>query len=319
MPLTDRQLNTLDRHYFDIIVGNIQNNIAYIISRFQRGEPIKNQWLNIAFEKKTNLFDKPVERMVRWSILKDLHWDYLPIPVSSDECFELDDAIIHIDAKTQLGTELYDVVNPNLVNINQNIDFKHIIISRNQTSLPATTVPFRNGNIQWNPNLPEYYNFGQTEKPCLTYFIRFTYNMICPNCDKIQDIGQSNQRMIKQHVGGRLGRTNKYLCCPYGTNTYSKANTCRNDYDYPSYRLDDVTIYSMPNGQLIRTYYVGNWFANMCYKSSITRNNQIVGISSARLKVSRLNRPDRQPTWWANNWTREQSINMNKTIIIQGS
>lgn len=313
---SDKQLESLEKEYFKLIHKCLEKDKNYILSKLKTLDTLKKDWLEIAFDKKTNLFDRPAERIVGRVLLKNLKWPCLPIPISSDECFELKDAVIHVDVKTQLGTERYDIEEHDQVNLKPKIKFKHIIVGRNQTTLPRTRVPFRGKRIEWKPNLPPYYTFGKIKKPCLTYFVRLTYNMICPRCGKIQDIGPSKQKIIKNYL---RRETKKYICCPYGKEAYSKSQTCKKVFLSPSFRLDDITVYAMPNYQLIKNYYGGNWFAKMCYKSPVMKKDEIIGISSARLKIKKLNIPTKIPRWWkGESWNREHSIKFEPKIIIKG-
>ncbi len=321
MVLLNRELERIERHYFEKLIDCLNRKVDDIKKQLQLINEIKEDWLDIAFRKKTNIVDKSAERIIRQELLRGLNWDYLGIPISSDECFNLPDAVVHVDVKTQLGTERFDVENPDNINIDKSFKFKNLIASQNQITLPAIDkIPFRKGVggfIKWEPHLPTYYTFSKKKKPCLTYFIRLVYTLVCPHCGLIQDIGPMPQKEIKKHF--RIKEENKYFCLPYGKMEYSKKNSCKKKYTFPTYRLDEIVVYCVPNGQLIKEFYNTNWFQiNMPYKSPIIKDGKIVGISSARIILSSFTRPTKVPSWWTENWSRTHKIKLEPIIIIEG-
>lgn len=335
--LTHQNLEKLEKKYFNKIYSTIQSEIYSIIDDLKRIDIVKNQWIDIAFPKKTNLFDEAAERIFREAILRSLKWKYLPIPISSDECFELANEVIHLDFKTTKGTERIDLLSPDQVNIDykkdKKINFRNIIVGRNQVTLPKMRFKLRfkkkeanfsdkkhgikNGYISWHSNLPLMYDFENKKKICLTYFLKLTYNSICPFCEEIQDIGPANQKKMKKEQQKRA--KNKYICCPYGKWDYSIKNTCTHLFKYPSFRLESVVLYSFPHGSLIKKYYNygKRWFewAQYCYKAADKE-----GILAARIQLNCLKKPKIKPEWWEDDdeFNRIKDIEFEPIVIIKG-
>jgi len=315
------RLEGLEKDYFKKIIDCLDRKVDDIKKQLQLINEIKEDWLDVAFQKKTNIVDKSAERIIRQELLRGLNWDYLGIPISSDECFNLPDAVVHVDVKTQLGTERFDVIEPNNINLNKTFKFKNLIASQNQITLPAIDkIPFKKGvggYIKWKPHLPTYYNFSKKRKPCLTYFVRLVYTLICPHCNLIQDIGPKPQEEIKRNFGKE--KLENYMCLPFGKMDYSKKNSCKKSYIFPTYRLDEIVVYCVPNGELIKEFYNTNWFQiNMPYKSPVKLNDKIIGISSARIILESFTTPTKVPPWWEKNWDRTHKIKLEPMTIIRG-
>lgn len=315
------KLEKLERKYFEKINDCLDRKAKDISNQLNLINEIKSDWIKFAFQKKTNIVDKGAERIIRQELLRGLNWDYLGIPISSDECFNLPDAIIHVDVKTQLATERFDVENPNDINITKKFIFKNLIASQNQISLlPKDKIPFakgKNGFIKWEPHLPTEYILNNNKKPCLTYFVRLVYSLVCPYCGLIQDVGPKPQEKLKNVLG--KGNVKENICMPFGNFDYSKSGSCEKSYRFPTYRLEELVIYCVPNGELIKEYYDCNWFqVGMPYKSPVKEDGEIVGIGSARIILKSFTNPTKVPPWWEKNWNRTYKVKISPITIIEG-
>lgn len=310
-----QKIENLEKKYFDSIGDCISNNQDYILERLSRGDLIRRQWIGRGVGKKTNLYDKAAEKVIRWVIINYYKWDYLPIPISSDECYEVEDAIIHLDVKTFIPTDLYDV--ENYAALNQDypvIKYKHLVLSLNQSSYPHPPVC----GFSWEPKLPTIYEFpGNIKKPCLTYFIRIVYTIVCPRCNKIQDIGVRNKN-LKDIL---KIKTSKYICTPFADKRYCINSTCKKEYEYPGYRFEEAILYCMPNGEL-KDYYGKDLILNstLCYKSGISKNKKIVAIKDGRFRIEKIETPEKIPPWWnaPNEWTRVKKVIDKKKLLFSG-
>lgn len=322
--MEDIKIESLEIKYFKQIVKCFEKRKKHIIRQLNLIDNLKNDWFDIAFAKKTNVLDKFAERIVRQELLRGLKWDYLGIPISSDECFNLKNAIIHIDTKTQLGTERFDVIDPNQINLpGFELNFQNLIASQNQITIPSIenipAAPGLNGVVRWDPNLPCQYHIDNKIKPTLTYFLRFVYTTLCPHCHHIQDIGNEGQNFIKQRFNIE---NNSYFCCPYGNNQTRQELSCQKSYVRPNYLINEIVLYCVPNGQLVQNYYdhQQNWFQqNNAYKSPIKINGDIVGISSARIDITKFQTPLMRPPWWRDgyHWNRTHKFSFKNINAIK--
>jgi len=315
------RIENLEKKYFKEINSCLDKSSKNIMNKIKLIGEIKDDWIKFAFEKKTNIVDKSAERIIRQELLRGLNWDYLGVPISSDECFSLNDAVVHIDVKTQLATERFDVENPNEININKVFIFKNLIASQNQiTLLPKDNIPFskaKNGMLNWEPHIPTYYTFKNSKKPCLTYFVRLVYSLSCPHCGLIQNVGPKPQEKLKEILDKK--KIKDKICVPFGKLEYSKNNSCKKSYSIPSYRLEEVVTYCVPNGELIKEFYDSNWFqVNMPYKSPVKEDGKIIGISSARIILRSFTNPTKVPQWWKTAWDRTYRVKIQPIEIIKG-
>lgn len=166
MPLTNIELENLEKKYLDIISNIISNNIGRFINEINSQKNIPAY----TSSAKTNPIESGVENIMNAMIARRLDWGIASMQGASDSCYECGDSIVHIDAKTILDTD-GDVSG----------DTNRMDIRQNQTSFDFDNthdVTKRTGKIYtWKPKLHRYEKhklFGSV--PNLTYFLRIIWS-----------------------------------------------------------------------------------------------------------------------------------------------
>jgi len=161
--LTNEEIQNLEKKYFDILSDLFSRNLGEIITQIYSQESI----ITPSATAKTNKIEHSVENIVEGIIFSQLGWKVCSLPVSSDACFEVGDAIINIDAKSLKDTD--GDATGNKVNL-----------QRTQTSYSyGKTITFTGTGHRrtWEPKLKTYEQhkmFG--EVPNLTYIFKAIYS-----------------------------------------------------------------------------------------------------------------------------------------------
>jgi len=190
VPLTDAELEKIEKKYFEIICGILSNNIGRFVNEICSQENIPDS----SQTDKSNPIETAAENIMNAMIARRLDWGISSVPGASDSCYECGDAIVHIDAKTILDTD-------------PDVKGNAIALRQNQTSFDFDT-PYeltkkrgdRSGGIFiWKPNLHRYENhkhFGVV--PNLTYILRTIWsrkNLV----EEISVISIPNGQFFKTH------------------------------------------------------------------------------------------------------------------------
>ena len=166
MPLSDKDLETLEKDYFDQLYFYLISNEQRMMNGLNSKGSIRDDWISKyeegAQQRKNSDIARGAERIFYW--LLTTIWVPNSSPIGSDLFFETYNAFIHIDTKT--------------ANIDNESDYKgKVALSANQTSYEAdrtrTGIP-----TSVHASLPQYYNLGkENEKPCLTYIIQIIHDI----------------------------------------------------------------------------------------------------------------------------------------------
>ena len=161
MPLSNMDLENLEKDYFDQIFDAITHDQQRMTDALMSKDKIKVDWLSKfqygTKQRETSDLARGAERVFFFLINKG--WFPNSAPIGADLFFESHNAFIHIDIKTARE--------------NNYADFKGISpTSNNQTSYKPTA-SYRGTTIRTQPNLPHYYSNGKT---CLTYTIQIIYD-----------------------------------------------------------------------------------------------------------------------------------------------
>lgn len=161
--LSNSEIQVLEQKYFNILGDLFDRNLGEIITQIYSQESI----VTPSTTAKSNTIEHSVENIVEGIIFSQLGWKVCSLPVSSDSCFEVGDAIINIDAKSVKDTD--GDATGNKVNL-----------QRTQTSYSyGKTISFSGtGHTRiWEPKLRMYEQhrmFG--EIPNLTYIFKAIYS-----------------------------------------------------------------------------------------------------------------------------------------------
>jgi len=204
MPLSDVDLEQLEKNYFDIIDLHVRTNLTSLLTGLSSRHMIFNDW-NSRFVStarrgyNASNLDIGAERIFH-NVFSSLHWTPNSAPIGSDLFFETENAFIHIDIKTALLTNRADY-------------YGRVNVGRNQTSYPA----YQGTNINFSPNLPIYYNYGTSnEKSCLTYGIQIIHENIKQNILAILLFSIPNGQLFR-HYGNLIVNRGKSGFYPKGT------------------------------------------------------------------------------------------------------
>lgn len=161
--LTNKEIQHLEKKYFDILCDLFNRNLGEIITQIYSQESI----ITPSTTAKSNKIEHSVENIVEGIIFSQLGWKVCSLPVSSDSCFEVGDAIVNIDAKSVKNTD--GDATGNKVNL-QNTQTSY--------SYGKTISLTGRGHLRtWKPKLKLYEQhkmFG--EIPNLTYIFKAIYS-----------------------------------------------------------------------------------------------------------------------------------------------
>lgn len=150
------EVELLEFRYFNEIYWNLTNEKDKLIELLTTKERIREEWEHIfnasSKEKTTSGLARGAERVL--ASLFPTTWLPNSAPIGSDLMFETVDAIVHVDVKTMVESQM---------------EKGKISVGLNQTSY------FENDRFGVRGNLPNYYKLaqdtGSITKFCLTYFI----------------------------------------------------------------------------------------------------------------------------------------------------
>lgn len=169
MPLTDVELEELEKRYFEELAELFTSEKDHILERIQSMSNIREDWYRRGFIKKTNTFDCGVERVFHSILNREKEWEVNSTPIGSDVCFETDDCMLHIELKTVLKSD-------------SDVSLNRVVVRHNQTSYDGKyPIKGKKGKRKgkegrFQPNLPTYYTHSEMgELPTLTYFIKIVY------------------------------------------------------------------------------------------------------------------------------------------------
>jgi len=165
MVLTDYDLESLEKTYFESIYYSLVENREKMIRGLASKDTIRKDWEDKFFktskQKQVSELAAGAERIF-YSLLPSM-WKPNSAPIGSDLFFESTDAFIHIDVKTATKKNTSDYKGK-------------VTIGRNQTSYDSKQTHTGKPTAV-NPNLPQYYNKdSDKEKPCLTYTIQMIHD-----------------------------------------------------------------------------------------------------------------------------------------------
>lgn len=156
MPLTNEDLEKLEKTYLDQLYFHLKSNEERLMAGLHSKDKIRNDWWKqFQLGGKATDLDRGAERIFYW-LLTGL-WIPNSAPIGSNLFFESHNAFIHIEVKT--------------AKIDYPADYYGLApVSLRQTSYPIW-------RIKKPPGLPPYYNKGKSdEKACLTYAIQVIHD-----------------------------------------------------------------------------------------------------------------------------------------------
>ncbi|MEM3370309.1 MAG: hypothetical protein QW471_01260 [Candidatus Woesearchaeota archaeon] len=159
-----KDIETVEKRYFDEIAFFIDKNIQWVLERLKSKNEIKEDWLQTfkktcreAYEESSEL-DVGAERVIHNLFGQYRLFAVNSSPIGSDLMFETHDAFIHIEVKTTTDS------NP--------ADFKgKIQIAQSQTTYEVSQTK-RGNPYPFIPSLPKIYS---NKKICLTYVIQIIH------------------------------------------------------------------------------------------------------------------------------------------------
>lgn len=174
----DIDLEELEKRYLDYIVTSLRQDLTGLVNGLNSRIGILNDWKNEFLKTarpgyKSSDLDAGAERI--------FHHLFTPMfkfpnscPIGSDLMYQTEDAIIHIEIKTNL------ITNP---------DYKgKVQLGRNQVSYNIA---------RFQPNLPSIYTtFGL---PTLTYVIQIVHEHMKPKINALNVICIPNGRLLKYY------------------------------------------------------------------------------------------------------------------------
>ncbi len=198
--IEDFELEELEKRYFDFIVTSLRQDLEGVMEGLNSRIKILTDWKS-EFLKTARAgynasdLDAGAERI--------FHHLFTPIfkfpnscPIGSDLMYQIDEAIIHIEIKTNLIT---------------NLDYKgKVQLGRNQISYEISG---------FKPNLPPLYE--SVELPTLTYVIQIVHEYMNPKINALSVICIPNGQLLK-HYGEKILQS--------GKGGWSKATDVRYNY-----------------------------------------------------------------------------------------
>ncbi len=165
MTLNDRELEALEKDYFDQLYFYLKSNEQRMMMGLNSKDSILDDWISKynqgAQQRKNSDIARGAERIFYW--LLNTIWIPNSSPIGSDLFFETYNAFVHIDTKT--------------ANAKNSSDYKgKVALSANQTSYESSATQ-KGTPTSVHASLPKYYNLGkENEKPCLTYIIQIIHD-----------------------------------------------------------------------------------------------------------------------------------------------
>lgn len=185
--ISDIDLEKLEKNYLDYIVTSLRQDLNGLVHSLNSRIRILNDWKNEFLRTsrkgyKASDLDAGAERI--------FHHLFTPMfkfpnscPIGSDLMYQTEDAIVHIEIKTNL------VTNP---------DYKgKVQLGRNQISY---------GFTNFKPNLPSIYN--SVNLPTLTYVIQIIHEHMSPKVNALNVICIPNGQLL-EHYGSKILQAGK--------------------------------------------------------------------------------------------------------------
>ena len=94
--LTDQELIELEKKYFNIIADVLSRNLGSLLTQINNQKLLSSSPVGA----KINKIEHAIENIIEGIINTHLKWHVSSMVISSDSCFEVGDAIIHLDSKT---------------------------------------------------------------------------------------------------------------------------------------------------------------------------------------------------------------------------
>lgn len=176
--LSKNEVKKMEIKYFNAIRDLLSLNISKIITQINS----QKLYLQPTATNKANSIEHAIESIVEQLIAEKLNWLVASLPASADSCYEVGDAVIHIDAKTvSVGDS--DHTN-NKVNVQEN-----------QTTYDSSQAIYLSDqkNDPWQPKLK--------------HFETHDYYGVVPNITYIVKLSYSQQNLVEEL---------KLLCLPHG-------------------------------------------------------------------------------------------------------
>ncbi|WP_147370408.1 hypothetical protein [Lysinibacillus yapensis] len=136
--LSNTDLITLEKKYFDILEKHISCNLGSILTQINNQKLISSSPTGA----RINRIEHAIENIIESLISRHLQWHISSMTISSDSCFEVGDAIVHIDSKT-ISNDDGDAIN------------NKVTIEKAQTSYDSQNQLFVSG-MNWLPLLNHY-------------------------------------------------------------------------------------------------------------------------------------------------------------------
>jgi len=185
--VSDIDLEELEKRYLDYVVTSLRQDINGLVNGLNSRIRILNDWRNEFLRTarrgyKASDLEAGAERI--------FHHFFTPMfkfpnscPIGSDLMYHTDDAIVHIEIKTNL------VTNPDYVG--------KVQLGRNQISYGVTN---------FSPNLPSIYK--SVSLPTLTYVIQIIHEHMSPKINALNVICIPNGQLLK-YYGSKILQAGK--------------------------------------------------------------------------------------------------------------
>lgn len=177
--IKDIKLEELEKRYFDFMTTALRGDLNCVINGLNSRLEILDDWKSafLATARKGHShpsdLDAGAERVFHHFFKKIFEFPNTS-PIGSDLMYKTEEAIIHIEIKTTLKT---------------NLDYKgKIQLGRNQISYKSK---------KFKPNLPTYYSM--VNLPTLTYAIQIVHEHFKPKINSISLISIPNGSLIKYY------------------------------------------------------------------------------------------------------------------------
>lgn len=160
--LTKDEMLSLEKKYFNALKDLLSFNISKIITQINS----QKLYLQPTETDKANSIEHAIENIIEQLIAEKYNWLVASLPASADSCYELGDAVIHIDAKTGLIDD-------------GDYTSKKVNVQEYQTTYDSESKIFFNEkkNDPWQPKLKHYEThdyYGVI--PNLTYVVKLNYS-----------------------------------------------------------------------------------------------------------------------------------------------
>lgn len=191
--ISDISLEELEKRYLDYIVTSLRQDIKGLVDGLNSRIKILNDWRNsfLATCRKDPKTGRPTQASdLEAGAERIFHHLFTPMfkfpnscPIGSDLMYRTDDAIVHIEIKTNL------VTNPDYIG--------KVQLGRNQISYYSP---------KFTPNLPIIYK--SVDLPTLTYVIQIVHEHMNPKINALNVLCVPNGQLYK-HYGPKILQAGK--------------------------------------------------------------------------------------------------------------